>query len=265
MSIYYINDIHFDYYYESGHVHDFIKEILPNDFICGGLLLIGGDIGHNNKQNKQLFEALFTYFDEVAVVLGNHDWYNTRFGKTISSKFRGEQSISMYKEVGVRVLQTVKDIFEWDDLRIGGSSGWCDLSYLRRFNYEPHRFYTGEGQNFSDTKYIDFLNDYFHFAEWSNARIQEVKDIAAAGCDIVMTHFPFDKYAVADRYRSDIMTAFFNFSGDVLYEDLDGKIYLTGHTHDPYDYPRYGVHFINNALGYPFERKVNQTKIIQIV
>ena len=89
MKIDILSDVHFDNYFYGKYTNDdvikFYSQII--DFNnCGDVLVIAGDIGHNNSQNIKILKLLKQYYKNIICVLGNHDFY--LLGKENKSLFK---------------------------------------------------------------------------------------------------------------------------------------------------------------------------------
>lgn len=248
-----VGDTHIDFYVNEGFsVEDFCRMILPEN--PGEVLLIAGDIGHDVDQNIEALKFFLTIYKKVALVLGNHCYYS--FGDSL---LHATDSCEQYRNIGVEVLEGTS--FEYKSIKIGGGSGWCDLTYGKNFGFNEADIYSMFYHNFSDSKWINHTKDYFDYRDWymqKRAELERVLD-----CDIIISHYPFDEGSITQKYARDAYTSFFKFDGSDFYDKLHGKIWVAGHTHSPYDYEKNGIRYVNNAVGYPFE--CNDVKIKKII
>ena len=79
MKIDILSDLHFDNYFYNKYSKDdvikFYSQII--DFNnCGDVLVIAGDLGHNNHQNIKILKILKEFYKNIVCVLGNHDYIN---------------------------------------------------------------------------------------------------------------------------------------------------------------------------------------------
>ena len=79
MKIDILSDLHFDNYFYNKYSKDdvikFYSQII--DFKnCGDVLVIAGDLGHNNHQNIKILKILKEFYKNIVCVLGNHDYIN---------------------------------------------------------------------------------------------------------------------------------------------------------------------------------------------
>ena len=101
MKIDILSDLHFDNYFYNKYSKDdvikFYSQII--DFKnCGDVLVIAGDLGHNNHQNIKILKILKEFYKNIVCVLGNHDYYLN--GKENKSLFKGSfERVSNMREL----------------------------------------------------------------------------------------------------------------------------------------------------------------------
>ena len=144
MKIDILSDLHFDNYFYCKYTKDdvikFYSQII--DFNnCGDVLVIAGDLGHNNHQNIKILKILKEFYKNIVCVLGNHDYYLV-----------DKESISLFKKSLERVSNMRElinkqeniycldgDIIEIDGIKFGGCNSWYNEGYLQ-VNY-PDEFF----------------------------------------------------------------------------------------------------------------------------
>jgi DNA repair exonuclease SbcCD nuclease subunit len=82
MKIDYFSDPHFDAYFspkralnEKAFKSFYEPYILANERKLGEVLIIAGDLSHDNKLSLQALKYLKSYYSHIVCVLGNHDYY----------------------------------------------------------------------------------------------------------------------------------------------------------------------------------------------
>jgi predicted phosphodiesterase len=270
----YISDFHIDHWVARNQLDYidsyFVPSILPNE--CAKTLLIGGDTGSDNVLTAELLRVLSSYYEDVVIVLGNHDGYlisSDGFSSSIDKLIDLRTRIDAIE--GVVLLD--KETVVIDNITIAGTSGWCDFSYfsdwhdsaqMGKLYYESlndlHRItpdFLGLESSYNN-KYLGPRIEDFSFAEIGEAVLQladkqkEALRKLSKKADILLTHYPGDARLVSKKWASDPATQFFFMDGSDF--DLDGKIWVSGHTHDSYEIELDGVRYLNNAYGYPGER-----------
>ena len=99
----------------------------------------------------------------------------------------------------------------------------------------------------------------------------ELEDAARAGVvPIVVTHHCSSQGSVPERFKGDAANAFFTTElGWLMHGPEAPKVWIHGHTHDPFDYLCGDTRVICNPYGYPNEHEANSTafdprKIIEV-
>ena len=71
--------------------------------------------------------------------------------------------------------------------------------------------------------------------------------------DVMITHYVPTFVNMRPSYYSDPFSTFFHFDGKRLLEEMQGKVWIHGHTHDTKDHEVHGCHILCNPFGYPNE------------
>ena len=71
--------------------------------------------------------------------------------------------------------------------------------------------------------------------------------------DIVITHCPPTKQAVAPRFADSLLNGYFVNDREDLVEEIGADLWISGHVHDPYDCVVGGTYCVANPTGYPGE------------
>ena len=193
MKIDILSDLHFDNYfynkYSKDDVINFYSQII--DFKnCGDVLVIAGDLGHNNHQNIKILKILKEFYKNIVCVLGNHDYYLN--GKENKSLFKGSfERVSNMREL-INKQENIYcldgDIIEIDGIKFGGCNGWYNEGYLQ-VNY-PDEFFPKYSTNImwqnSTPDYINILEieNFDDFYEIEKPKIERVYK----ECDVMITH-----------------------------------------------------------------------------
>lgn len=239
MKIDILSDVHFDNYffnkYKSDDVIKFYSQII--DFNnCGDVLVIAGDLGHDNEQNIKILKILKEYYKNIICVLGNHDYY--LMGKTNQKLF----SSSFERVENMRNLINSKDgmyclngnIIEIDGVKFGGADFWYDDGYLN-VNYPNEEFSIKSiNQMWSnctpDSKFIVGIENFNDIFEIEKFKIESIyKD-----CDVMITHInPSAKNEnVNVRFQNSPSNTFFTFDGEKYLKNGNMKYWIFGHTHE---------------------------------
>ena len=71
--------------------------------------------------------------------------------------------------------------------------------------------------------------------------------------DVVITHWPPTRDAIAPRLKGDGMNGYFVNDREDLVEDIGAQLWISGHVHDPYRAVVGNTLVIGNPTGYPRE------------
>ena len=257
MKIDILSDLHFDNYFYGKYTKDdvisFYSQII--DFKnCGDVLVIAGDLGHNNHQNIKILKILKEFYKNIVCVLGNHDYYLV-----------DKESISLFKKSLERVSNMRElinkqeniycldgDIIEIDGIKFGGCNGWYNEGYLQ-VNY-PDEFFPKYSTNImwqnSTPDYINILEieNFDDFYEMEKPKIERVYK----ECDVMITHInPSVKDEnMNSKYKNNLSNTFFCFDGEEYLKNKSMKYWIFGHNHDVIEYKEHNVTCICNPVGY---------------
>ena len=257
MKIDILSDLHFDNYFYNKYSKDdvikFYSQII--DFKnCGDVLVIAGDLGHNNHQNIKILKILKEFYKNIVCVLGNHDYYLV-----------DKESISLFKNSLERVSNMRElinkqkniccldgDIIEIDGIKFGGCNSWYNEGYLQ-VNY-PDEFFPKYSTNImwqnSTPDYINILEieNFDDFYEMEKPKIEKVYK----ECDVIITHInPSVKDEnMNSKYKNNLSNTFFCFDGEEYLKNGSMKYWIFGHNHDVIEYKEHNVTCICNPVGY---------------
>lgn len=138
----YINDVHLDFWvpFDTNQLKfekktkEFANQMLPKQ--PAKILLIGGDLGHYNRQNYWFLEELSKVYTNILLVLGNHDFYMITKNQEKKYQSNSFHRVQEMKEM-VKSLPQVKylegDTIELDGVTIGGTGMWYEFSYGQKY------------------------------------------------------------------------------------------------------------------------------------
>jgi predicted phosphodiesterase len=252
-----LSDTHFDNYfygkYTNYDVINFYSQII--DFNnCGDVLVIAGDIGHNNSQNIKILKLLKQYYKNIICVLGNHDYY--LLGKENKSQFKNsfERVANMRDLINCESGMYCLDgwIVEIDGIKFGGCDGWYNDGYF--FRQYPTETFTRKSTNvmwrniMNDAEFIYGVENFDDIFQIERPKIEKV----FKECDVMITHInPSAKNEYINiRYQNNPTNVFFCFEGEKYLKNGNMKYWIFGHTHEELEYIEHNVHCICNPLGY---------------
>ncbi|QDS35020.1 metallophosphoesterase [Brevibacillus brevis] len=100
-----ISDVHLDFWVKVENplhkmvpqIKSSIKGILPD--IHNKVIVIAGDLGHYNWQNKLFIEELKHFYEHILIVAGNHDYYLVSANQEKQNRGRSINRIIEMKEI----------------------------------------------------------------------------------------------------------------------------------------------------------------------
>ncbi|RUS41955.1 metallophosphoesterase [Cohnella sp. AR92] len=266
-----ISDIHLDFWVEntSNHLKQdkklnaFIIDILPED--PSNTLVIAGDLGHYNIQNIKLLEKLRKHYKNIVLVPGNHDYY--LISKSLKNKYK-YNSLNRLNEMKLMTNQITSVYFldgdrvELDDIIFGGCGMWYDFEYgLQVLNNDKDQIYNNWKLKSNDSVLIEgfprLATDMFLEEK---SKLQK----AIINADVIVTHVSPDWSSIAHNNKDDITNSYYYFNGQEFFNNINGRMWCSGHIHKRFDYLNYGCRFINASLGYPDENGNTPKKIITV-
>ncbi|MFC8686008.1 metallophosphoesterase [Brevibacillus porteri] len=260
-----ISDVHLDFWVKVENplhkmmpqIRSFINSILPET--PHKVLVIAGDLGHYNWQNKLLIEELKQTYEHILIVAGDHDYYLVSANQEKQYRGKSHNRVVEMKEIckefsNVHYLDG--DTVEIDGTAYGGVGMWYDFSYgIKESGYSKEALYSKWWDVMNDSRLIKGLLDKsFTFADEEKKKFEAIVESA----DVIITHVGGEW----SKERPDLSNSFYYFDGSNHFDTLKGKVWCYGHTHRRQDYEAYGCRFVNAALGYADEGKGR--KIVQI-
>jgi 3',5'-cyclic AMP phosphodiesterase CpdA len=237
------------------------------------VLVVAGDLGHYNHQNRQIIKWLRRlYFKYIVCVLGNHDYY---LSNRIMMDDFNENSFERVKALraelnaidGVYCLDG--NVVEIEGVRFGGCDSWYDGSYWLA-NLNPHNIYTShhvqELWKFTmpDASAIKGIKKYDDIWKIEQPKIKRVYK----ACDVMITHVrpSIDPQHVDRHYRFDRGTSFFTFNGEKYLKNTSAHTWIYGHSHTNQEADVFDVHMFANQMGYRGEARKSpiEEKVIEI-
>ena len=221
MKYYYISDIHLEFKLRT------IKEIIPDigsqEWVAErNNLIIAGDVTPDVHRFLLFLLDCSSKFNQVFVVLGNHDYLVTGLGLN-DARYRLKKSITENNVDNVHVLDN--QIFHTDDgLSIFGGTMWTSYNKGNPKDIAAAEMYMPELKRLF---YKDIIHEHDvfigHYQDWLQT-LRKTDRISVC----VTHHLPVDE-CVDDQYASSSLNA--AFSAD-LQQNINGvDIWVHGHTH----------------------------------
>ena len=235
-------------------------------------IVVAGDISNDIWITSKWIAELKYHFVNVIWVPGNHDYYNTGFGKSrivnpeLDSKYpypklqtEIKEHYSKYsREHGIHCLTRESVVI--DGVRFIGATGW-------------HDFIAGEPFSKGDQILAWFNDSNDNMIQWTNKGADPfvLEDEANADCDFIRTavaestepvvvvthHLPHRQLSVFRPHLITWTKLHGMFANTKMESIIDPKIkyWCYGHTH----YGSYreinGINYVCNPVGYPMENR----------
>jgi len=236
-----------------------IEKLLPEE--KADTLVIAGDIGHYNHQNKLMFEVLREYYKDIVWVHGNHDLYMV--SNSVKHKFncnsfeRLEDMINLSSKIdGVHYLNG--NIIEIDGVKFGGCSMWYSYDYaMQVWNMPQAECVYMWNEYLNDANFIrvpyNGITGTIDNEAYSKEQLELLKKVYLQS-DVIVTHINPDWENFHRKWRIPEST-FYAFDGrEMLKKMNENKMWIFGHTPDKYFYSHpSGCTMICNPLGYAIE------------
>lgn len=223
----YVSDLHLEH--RSDVPFEKIGVAAPN-------LILAGDIGKiGSTQYHSLLRWASVHFDNVYVVLGNHEYYGASVADTLE---RAEAFFAAYPLVHWLHRRVVEHP---SGLRIAGATLWSDVT--------PHAFYAVR-----DSRAVKLQGPLKHQEYLALHSADRAFFEAALRSDapvLCVSHHAPLLDCNRDFPGSPIASAFYSDLSPLFRPPLVGWVY--GHTHSSMRVERNGIPCMANCLGYPAE------------
>jgi len=261
------SDIHIDFWVDATNnaqkqkknFRTLINKLLPSN--PSDTLVIAGDLGHYNHQNKLFLITLREFYKNIILVHGNHDLYmisaSIRKSFLYNSFNRLDNMISICNKIpGVHYL--VGNVIDVDGIRFGGTGMWYDDFYAMNSHYmssDGIQIMWEMSMNDANLIYQPYdtgkPNGFDRHAFVAEQKILMDK-VIATGCDVVVSHVSPTSDFFSSHYQIPSST-FYQFDGSKYLNELDDtKIWCYGHTHEvKHNIHKNGCRVMCNPLGYP--------------
>lgn len=212
-------------------------------------LICAGDVGDTPEQVLAVYEWLANHFDEVFIVLGNHDLWHLTHSK------EDEIKQEMKKYPNFHFLDGLDD-------PVDGIAGCFGVySALQQF-----KCVAGD-KNRKNTPWVKWENMWVDGLYWKCdprmfkvKELTRIKEILASDADVIVTHaMPYEQ-GVPEQYKDSDLNDYFYFHAKDIMDELVHKdiVWITGHTHTPCESEYvtskgFKVKFICKPHGYPNE------------
>ncbi len=213
------------------------------------VLVLAGDVG--NATQARAFVLRELEVSPVLYVPGNHEYYSERTRDQIDADWRALAA----DQPGLHYL--VAEGVTLDGVRFFGAPWYTDLWgatpadidgawYFRRVelgvqDFHPH---WGGAEAWTAARHVNH-----HHAQTDRLAAE------AGRVDVVVTHWPPTKEAMHPRFEGDALNAYFYNDQPDLVRAIGAKLWISGHTHDAFDYQIGATRVLGNPTGYFAENR----------
>ena len=203
------------------------------------VLVLAGDIGVDMQAWHFVREELA--ISPVLYVPGNHEYYTHLARASVDANW----SLAASRHPDLHYL--VGDGVTIDGVRFWGAPWYSDL-WGTTDPWDLATVHNG---------IADFWEPYNGGGEWTlsrhiNHHLAQTDLLAAQGgqVDVVVTHWPPTKEAIHPKFYGDSLNPYFVNDRESLVRQVGARLWISGHTHEAYDYRVGATRCIGNPTGY---------------
>lgn len=268
-----VSDIHLDFYASINHtehemkkqIQQLITNILPSQ--PQEILVIAGDLGHDNHQNLFFLKELKTIYSTILFVAGNHDYY--LISDSIRQKYHNDSKLRINEmKAFVQTIPNVHflegNIIEINGVRFGGTGMWYDFQFsIQHYNCSYDSVFSIWKKTMNDSRRISNLGSFYEREYFFEQK--KKLDAIISELDVIITHVgPYWKQTAPLLHHlfEKHIPSFYFFDATEYAPLIHNKVWIHGHSHLRQSYTFNRCRIINPALGYPFEK--DDRKIITV-
>ena len=235
-------------------------------------LILAGDLWTGTHfieyAGRSWITKVSTRFKNVLIVLGNHDYWQTHKGLTISRG--GDTCNAMLQDFGlfnVKVLDC--DTWQEDDVLIIGATLWTDMNkrdplamynmpnFMRadgKISYETGP--NGQWSRFTSEKWV---HEHSRHRGYINHILTQNRD---KKCVVVTHHQPLEQMGDPAWKGHHANAYYYSDLGDMILMNENISMWICGHSHIRYDEQFEHCRLYMNAVGYATERNEAKGNVI---
>lgn len=214
------------------------------------LLILAGDITDGNRDFGKAFLRRELGISPVVYVPGNHEYY-------YSTRYDVDAFWRSFAKKNPRFHYLNNDTVEIGGLTFYGAE-WCSDFW----GLTPHLFHMAV----EDFRVTPGWDTYGHLQEYRTIKAKLTK--LAGDVDVVVTHFPPTLEAIdLELYQNNKLNPYFINDDAALVRRVGAKLWVSGHTHSPFDYRVGDTRVVGNPRGYPHEPArpgFSETKTVEV-
>lgn len=220
-----------------------------------GVIVLAGDIDIGTRGLDYAKELLHETSSKIVYVPGNHEFYGSNIDDMrkklrqeyanyiLNEQVEGEPQRLFYLDGDEAVIDGVRFLgcTLWTNFELFGESKRLECLAEARWLNDFRLIKIGNGDVFRPRDSADLFEQS---VKWLTRKLDEPFD----GKTVVITHHLPSADSVAERYKTDLLSACFASNLDYLFGKCD--IWIHGHTHDSFDYTKNGTRVVCNPRGY---------------
>lgn len=289
MRVDYISDLHIDFWVKElnpehpkfkRQFQHFIHNVLRPR--AGEVLIIAGDLGHYEQQDKFFLLEMRKYYKNVILVKGNHDMY--LISNKIQNKFKHNSHIRIQdmkdwaaNQPGIHYLDG--ETIEINGFKFAGTGMSWDTSFYKKLNPDAQIYHVMELFNnvMNDSRlifegeprtriqmaygsYEPPTFDALSFFDNEYEKLQKIEHV-----DVMISHYgPVVSPDIPEEYKNDEVSTFYYFDGSEEVLRINPQFWIYGHTHHKTEFTHGSTHLMVNPLGYPGENTYNYIRSFDI-
>ena len=208
------------------------------------VLILAGDIGRETQAKTFIRRELDA--SPVLYVPGNHEYYSERQREQIDADWHALAA-------------------EWESLHYLTGAG-VEIGGVRFYGLPWYSDLWGATDPWDLQAVHNGISDFWEpcngGGEWTlsrhinhNRAQSDLLAMQAGKVDVVITHWPPTKEAIHPKFDGDSLNPYFINNREDLVRAIGAKLWISGHTHEAYDYRIGDTRCIGNPAGYAGEAR----------
>lgn len=201
----------------------------------GDVLIVAGD----THQDTMGIEYLMSFDLPLIAIGGNHE-----YGRTLAYSEVIREHQDAFRGTSAVFLENEKVTI--DNVNFFGCCLWTDLSIHDDIDAAKkqlnEKFIRNDVTGISVNEIIERHRESRY---WLEKNLKQHKD----QINVVITHFPPVRQSLSPEYQNHPVKGYYNANCPELIEFFNMKAWVSGHSHEQYDYWLFGTRMISNAHG----------------
>ena len=241
MKLQIVSDLHLEFQEDNEALVAFLKGLKTD----ADVLVAAGDIA-THKAMEVAIKTMCEIWPEVIYICGNHEFYDSNFGKIFNILERMENKYTNFHWLNDKAV-------EIKGQRFLGNTMWFQENELTTNPYLQKQL--------NDFYWIENFRD--HVFKYHNRTVVFLRENIRPG-DIVVTHHAPSEKSEHPKHKSDNFNCFYQTDLEDMIKEKKPALWLHGHTHSSHNYKIDETQIICNPHGY-IGHEVNPTFNPQLV